>query len=654
MKVLSKSRFKLGLECPNKLYYTGRESVYPNKKSDDTFLMALARGGFQVEELARLHYPGGVFIEAEAYEYEKAARLTAEALEQENVIIYEAAFLVDHYFIRTDVLIKKTEGSGLNKKSKIKLVEVKAKSVDPTDPYLFLGKRGKLDSAFKPYLYDLAFQKQVAQLAYPNYTFEASFMMADKTKSASIDGLNQMFRVPLGGDPRLGIIKRVNTLEEAGNSVLTELNVDHIVNDIIAGNQPYSAKLNFLEAMESLRDAYINGRYYDWSPSFSVCKSCEFRATAEEKAAGKLSGYEECFRKKYGWTDAQFSKPSSMEIWGFRGTKTFPEGRILMEQLCSDDFDGKNNERQWLQVQKAVSNDMSIEVDVYGLNKEMESWGEKIHCIDFETSTVALPFTKGRRPYEQVAFQFSHHIYHPDGRIEHANEYISNTPGEFPNYRFARALKSALEHDEGTIFRFATHENTILNAIIDQLQVSDEPDKAELIAFLKTITVSRADRVEQWQGSRKMVDLKKVVQDYYYNPYTKGSNSIKAVLPAILKSSSFLQQKYSQEIGQIGLSSLNFDSRHIWLKREGGDVVNPYKMLPPLFEGWTESDLEDNVSELDGIADGGMALTAYAKLQYQDMTEAERLEITKGLKKYCELDTIAMIMIYEHFKEICA
>ncbi|MEY4647542.1 MAG: hypothetical protein RIQ98_1379, partial [Bacteroidota bacterium] len=64
MKVLSKSRFKLGLECPNKLYYTGRESVYPNKKSDDTFLMALARGGFQVEELARLHYPGGVFIEA--------------------------------------------------------------------------------------------------------------------------------------------------------------------------------------------------------------------------------------------------------------------------------------------------------------------------------------------------------------------------------------------------------------------------------------------------------------------------------------------------------------------------------------------------------------------------------------------------------------
>jgi uncharacterized protein YprB with RNaseH-like and TPR domain len=47
----------------------------------------------------------------------------------------------------------------------------------------------------------------------------------------------------------------------------------------------------------------------------------------------------------------------------------------------------------------------------------------------------------------------------------------------------------------------------------------------------------------------------------------------------------------------------------------------------------------------------GAALTAYAKLQYQDMTENERKEITKGLLKYCELDTLAMVMIYEHFKE---
>lgn len=645
MKVLSKSRFKLGLECPNKLYYTGKTSVFPNKKSSDTFLLALANGGFQVEELARMHYPGGVFIEAEAFEYQKASDLTRDALQNENVIIYEAAFLVDGYYVRTDVLVKQ--------KNKIHLIEVKAKSINPTKEYIFKGKRGGLDGDYKSYLYDLAFQKKVAQLAFPEFEYKASFMMADKTKSASIDGMNQLFRVPMGGDPRQGIEKRVNSLEEIGHSVLTEIDVDDIVEEIIDGKLPYSNQLNFSDAMVKFRDAYRNNLYLNWQPDFKACKLCEFKATEEEKAKGLISGFEQCFIKKYQWTDKEFKQPSSMEIWNYRGTRSFPHGRILMKDLQEGDVDGNHKVRQQLQVDKAVNNDMTIDVNKEGLKAEMNSWVFPLHMIDFETSTVALPFFAGRRPYEQVAFQFSHHLIHADGRVEHADEYISNSPGEFPNFHFVRALKRALDNDKGTIFRFASHENTILNAIIDQLKVSNEADKNALIDFMKTITVSKEDSVDKWIGDRKMVDLKDVVFKYYYNPYTKGSNSIKAVLPAVLKSSDFLQAKYSQSIGKVGVSSANFSSEHIWLKKENGQVVNPYKMLPPLFEGWTESELEENVSEMDGIADGGMALTAYAKLQYQDMTDKERDEITSGLLKYCELDTLAMVMIYEHFKEIC-
>ena len=53
-----------------------------------------------------------------------------------------------------------------------------------------------------------------------------------------------------------------------------------------------------------------------------------------------------------------------------------------------------------------------------------------------------------------------------------------------------------------------------------------------------------------------------------------------------------------------------------------------------------------------GIADGGAALTAYSKLQFVDMPDHERETIINGLLKYCELDTLAMVMIYEHLKEI--
>jgi hypothetical protein len=41
MRYLTKSRYKLGLECPNKLYYTKKDQ-YANQKQNDPFLQALA------------------------------------------------------------------------------------------------------------------------------------------------------------------------------------------------------------------------------------------------------------------------------------------------------------------------------------------------------------------------------------------------------------------------------------------------------------------------------------------------------------------------------------------------------------------------------------------------------------------------------------
>ena len=75
MRYLTKSRFKLGLECPNKLYFANKKGEYANVKQENPFLLALASGGFQVEELARLHYPSGILIEDKAsygsYDYDE-------------------------------------------------------------------------------------------------------------------------------------------------------------------------------------------------------------------------------------------------------------------------------------------------------------------------------------------------------------------------------------------------------------------------------------------------------------------------------------------------------------------------------------------------------------------------------------------------------
>ena len=394
--------------------------------------------------------------------------------------------------------------------------------------------------------------------------------------------------------------------------------------------------------------------FSDKAPNLKICKTCEFKANSEDKAKGLLCGFENCMRNIMHFNDADFDRPLATNIWNFRNTELI-HNSIFMDKLQRNDFDFNEDEekfswqhRQWVQIEKQLNGDMNPEVLLPFLNQKMAEWKYPYHCIDFETSAVALPFNAGRRPYEQTAFQFSHHIMHEDGRIEHKTEYINVTPGEFPNFEFARALKAALEHDEGTIFKYATHENSIINAIIKQLEDSIEADKDELIDWLRSISYYKENNVIIHVGERNMVDLRALLVEAYYNPLTKGSNSIKEVLPAILNTSKYLTKKYSQAIEKIGVSSKNFSGKHIWLVNN----ENPYKNLPQMFEGWSEELVFENISELEEIKDGGAAMTAYAKLQYTNMSNLEREEIKTHILKYCELDTLSMCMLIEHFIEI--
>ena len=58
-RYLTKSRFKVALECKKKLFYLNDPDTYSNTNENDSFLTALAEGGFQVGALAKLYYPNG-------------------------------------------------------------------------------------------------------------------------------------------------------------------------------------------------------------------------------------------------------------------------------------------------------------------------------------------------------------------------------------------------------------------------------------------------------------------------------------------------------------------------------------------------------------------------------------------------------------------
>ncbi len=619
MKFLTKTLFKKGLECPIKLSVD-----YESSEDKNEFLDALADGGFQAEELSRLYYSPGVLIED--YDYATSLQKTRDLIKKPKSIIYEAAFLHENLFIRTDILVKTD--------NVIKVIEVKAKSFDSTMENIFKSKSGNIRQQWRTYLFDLAFQKYVVKKNYPEYKIESHLMLADKSKKASIDGLNQLFQITKDPNVRTGIMRKVDTLEATGDPIMESRNISDLINDIIEKDIHKIHGLTFLDLVENFTEVYTKQKEIDWKNyNGHVCKDCwleQFDINQDDKL-----------------------RPNIYELWQFRKQKKlFKSNIFFLDQLVKSDFDDTHDNhlsvksRQWLQIEKRVAESLGKPVDFYldveNLRDEMVEWKFPLHFIDFETCTSALPFTKGRHPYEQIAFQYSHHIVYSDGNIQHKSEYINAEPGKFPNYEFVRSLKKDLENDKGSVFKYATHENSILNAIYDQLIDSDEKDKGELMDFIKTITNKKEKSELVWRGDRDMIDMCDLVKKYFYDSYMKGSNSIKVVLPAVIKICEFVNKKYSKPISEINLTSLNFSGNHVWIK-DGN--LDPYISLPtPDF-----SKVQNPVGDMNKLNNGGDALTAYAKIQYQEMSSQERNVIKQSLLKYCELDTLAMVMIYEFF-----
>lgn len=652
-KRLTKSRFKVGSECSRKLFYLDNKQ-YGNKKTDDSFLNALAEGGFQVGELAKCYHPKGIQISEK--DYETSITKTKILLAEQSATIFEAAIGFDQYFVRVDILKKYGD--------MIELIEVKAKSFDSAEEVNFFSKRGKkksIKSDWEEYLIDITFQTFVLRKAFPKLKVTSFIMLADKNKTATVDGLNQRFLITKNTDGKTKIrIKDGTDLHAIGENILCKINVDEYVHFLL--EEEVFGEKNFEQYSEYLANIVTNRIKDSVHIEPSKCKNCEFRIDTAKFPEGTTSGFMECFTESIGMKPTDYSRPFVFDVWNFRKSHDlFENGCYFMDQMHDDDISVKDSDhagmsstqRQLLQVQKIKNNDFSSYLNIEGLKSELASWKFPLHFIDFETTMVAIPFTKGRRPYEQVAFQFSHHVVHENGVIEHKDQYIHSTRGEFPNFKFVRALKNALDKDNGTIFRYSNHENTVLCQIARQLQNSDVPDSSELIEWIRSVTTLKSNEETNigWTGHRTMVDLCDLVKRYYYNPMTNGSNSIKKVLPAVLNESLFLRDKYSKPIygSKDGILSLNFLNWTSLNFDSSGKIKDPYKLLPPVFteEELSEIELLTNSEE---IADGGAAMTAFAKMQFTEMPNLEAKKIQDALLKYCELDTLAMVMIYEHWK----
>ena len=639
-RYLTKSRFKLALECPSKLYYSGKPNEYLDSMSENAFMASLAEGGYQVGELAKQRYPEG--IEIEGYDHAKVVQQTMQLLQHDQVVLFEPAILVGNFFIRIDILIKNG--------NHFELIEVKAKSYDSRAPDIE-SKRGGISSGMLPYLQDVAFQKWVLQQAFPLANIATFLMMPDKAQALEVDGINQIFKINGRSDIEINNPKLLN-LQSLAEKLLTKVNVDKYVEEILARPFEYSGGEGFIaDIANQFSDAYQADKKIP-AVIGTQCGGCQFKTTLNDALK---SGFHECWQEALGWKPQDFDAGTVLDIWNFRKKQQLiDQGIYKIAQVQRHDVgdfeseagvDGLSRmQRQWLQINGIPDeyNLGSYYFDRALASVTMSKWVYPYHFIDFETSAVALPFHAGMKPYEQVAFQFSHHVMESDGSVSHAGEFLCVEPGVFPNYAFARALKAQLDQDNGTVFMWSHHENTILSTILAQLSYDKNPpsDVAELISFIKTVIKA---------GEREMFDLCAFAEKAFFHPETKGSNSIKKVLPAMLKVSQTLIDTYSQHVyGKPDcIPSLNFSSHEgfAWLTHNAnGALIDPYEKLKAHAKAMLPDDVNTDASV---IAEGGAAATAYARLQFESLDLETRERIKSALLRYCELDTLAMVMIVQ-------
>lgn len=597
---LTKSDFKVAQTCPTKLYYKKRR--YPSLNDDNPYLQFLADGGYMVEKMAKLLFANG--RELQDWEDPVAGfRETSQALDAGDCTLFEATILHNSLLARIDILCR--EGT------RLKLIEVKSSSIDSREdgPSPFRSKKGRISSGWRPYLEDVTFQTVVLRRAFPQFEIVPFLCVVDKGKSATANATFDKFRLQRTDGCKLAV-QYVGDVEKLRDEhVLKIVDVSSEVKELTDGVEMAADKF----ALTLLSNPI--GRI---APKIGKkCKECEYRL---RQGTVPENGFREC------WGELADLDPHALDLYridlvGGKNHDAVAElaakGLARLSDVPLELLSGAVAARQRLQLEFTAVGKEHIGIDLRDL---LSSHPYPLHFIDFEGSRLAIPYHEGMRPYEQASFQWSCHTIRGLGeKVEHS-EWL-NTDEAFPNFEFARTLKSQIGN-QGTVYIWSNYEIAILREIREQMKKYGRSER-DLAEWLDVISAD---------GNHRVIDLWAVARDHYFHPAMRGSLSIKDVLPAVWQSDASLQSNI------LFAAYVKYDVQ--------GNLLDPYATLPPLPIG----------SEEEVVKEGTGAMRVYQEMMFGEARHdvGVRQNYRKLLLQYCELDTAAMVAIWMHWMNASA
>ncbi|MDZ4849978.1 MAG: DUF2779 domain-containing protein [Pirellulaceae bacterium] len=626
-RTLSKSDFKLATDCRTKLYY--KKLGYTNTQADNGYLMFLAEGGYLIGAISKICYPGGIDIDAQVRKpgatfhdiTQDALTLTQKLMRREDVILYEPAFQVGRRLIRVDVLVK----SG----NQIDLIEVKSKSQNSLNTVW--------GPEWNPYLDDLAFQLVVVRKAYPSYQATPWLLSPDKSHVATIDNLTSYFRLHDQG--YTGHFRNVE-IEFVGDDALAaeirksdllhRWDVRELIESRISAVESESAYLeNWLEK-ESLP--------HPRTQISKKCFNCEYNSFAE---VGVTNGFHEC------WGELAMPERHIRHLYRVgslggslspRANQWIQDGRVGHDDIETADLCNAGGQLGTYGTRMAIQIEHTREgtewLDSQRLRESINSWDYPLHFIDFEATNSPVPYHSGMRPYQTVVFQWScHTIESPESEPVH-HEYL-NTTSRYPAIEFLQSLREAIG-DKGTAITWSPYENTQLTNLQAWIQANPESVPAGLTDWLESLLASW--NTNYATNSPRLVDQHALVGPCWFHPLMKGQTSLKVALPSALAVA--VPGRIDRWLAEVDLLD----------PQSGKRPDDPYAMLPSLgIEGLKSSELEDDA--FGGVTDGVEAMRAYQDMIYgKHMSDPGRhQQISDALLRYCRLDTLAQLIIWEHW-----
>ena len=174
--------------------------------------------------------------------------------------------------------------------------------------------------------------------------------------------------------------------------------------------------------------------------------------------------------------------------------------------------------------------------------------------LNFVYFKVVLPNASDTNNYNlktNIGFQYSHHVYHQNGTIQHANQTLVKNS----NYlNFFRALQKALEGNQGSVIMHSLKENKMISAIVNQIYESNIEDRADLFVFGQRISTGQMTSTAiKWSGNRAMADIISMFNQYGDKGF-KTLDTLSQIIALIFKKSEQLKEQYAALIAPLNFN----------------------------------------------------------------------------------------------------